>query len=278
MQSFPDQAGYIISLQTFPKRIVSLVPSQTELLYYLGLENEIAAITKFCVHPQDAVKTKKRIGGTKNVNIEKIKQLQPDLILANKEENVKEQVEELSANFPVWVSDVNDLQSALEMIKSVGEITGKNESANKLVRAINEGFSALQQKTEQAKPVPVCYLIWQDPYMTVGGDTFINSMLATCNFNNVFDTQKRYPAVTIKDISQSRCKVVLLSSEPFPFGLKHAQALQKLLPEVVIKLVDGEMFSWYGSRLLPASSYFEKLMREVSLLCSIENGKNEFIT
>ena len=196
-----------------------------------------------------------------------IEQLQPDLILANKEENVKEQIEYLSKKIPVWVSDVEDFQSGCDMIKRIGLITGKEVIANNLITAIVKGFSGLHSLVSTTR-TRVAYLIWKDPYMTVGGDTFINNMLAVCGFQNVFATQERYPEVTIEEIRKAGCKALFLSSEPYPFKQKHIDALQKELPGVAIKLVDGEMFSWYGSRMLPAIEYFKKLIQEVLVTCS----------
>lgn len=267
MQSFTDQTGNTIFLQSFPKRIISLVPSQTELLYTLQLNEAVVGITKFCVHPENWFRTKNRIGGTKDVKLDIIEQLQPDLILANKEENVKEQVEYLAAKFPVWISDVDDMQSACEMILQIGAMTGKEAIANNLINAVSKGFSELQSFVPSTK-IPVGYLIWKSPYMTIGGDTFINNMLDVCGFQNVFAAQKRYPSITVEDIKSAGCKVLFLSSEPYPFKQKHIDELQKELPDVVIKLVDGEMFSWYGSRMLPAIDYFKKLIQEVLVTCT----------
>ncbi|MDI3321533.1 helical backbone metal receptor [Pinibacter soli] len=267
MHSFSDQTGNSISLLNFPKRIISLVPSQTELLYTLQLDEEVVGITKFCVHPEIWLRTKNRVGGTKDVKFDIIEQLQPDLILANKEENVKEQIEYLSTKFPVWVSDVEDIQSAYEMILQIGSMTGKGVIANELAAAIAKGFSELHSFAPPTK-IPVGYLIWKNPFMTVGGGTFINNMLDVCGFKNVFASQKRYPEITIEDIKQSGCKALFLSSEPYPFKQKHIDELQKELPGVVIKLVDGEMFSWYGSRMLPAIEYFKRLIQEVLLICN----------
>jgi ABC-type Fe3+-hydroxamate transport system substrate-binding protein len=266
MHSFTDQIGNSISLQSFPKRIISLVPSQTELLYTLQLNEEVVGITKFCVHPEIWFRTKTRVGGTKDVKFDVIEQLQPDLILANKEENVKEQIEYLSKKFPVWISDVDDVKSACDMISHIGLMTGKNVIASSLIAMITEGFSGLKSFVSSTK-IPVGYLIWKDPFMSVGGDTFINNMLNACGFENVFASRKRYPEITIEDIKQSECKVLFLSSEPYPFKQKHIDELQKELPDVVIKLVDGEMFSWYGSRMLPAIDYFKKLIQEVLVTC-----------
>ena len=247
-------------LKYLPQRIISLVPSQTELLHYLGLETETIGITKFCVHPQSWFKTKERIGGTKTVNLDKIKKLKPDLIIANKEENVREQIEELAADYPVWLTDVNNLADALQMIKDIGILTGKTETATALINSISIGFKAMP-KTEES--VKTAYLIWRKPYMSVGGDTFINDMLLQCGFENIFTSQKRYPAITIAQLQTVNCQLLLLSSEPYPFKQKHIDELSNQLPGTKIILADGEFFSWYGSRLLKAPAYFKQLINEI---------------
>jgi len=257
-----DQMNRTVSLADRPKRIVSLVPSQTELLFDLGLTDEVIGITKFCIHPQKWFREKARVGGTKTVNIEKIKELQPDLIIANKEENVQEQVEALANDFPVWVSDINTLREAYQMIESVGAITGKQEAATHITKQIKEGFDQLPQ----ARLMKAAYLIWKEPYMTVGGDTFIQDMLFHAGFANAFAQLKRYPAITVDDLKESGCEVLLLSSEPYPFKQKHVDELQRHLPDTKVILVDGEMFSWYGSRLLYAPSYFKTLQEQVIVM------------
>lgn len=254
MPSFTDQTGKIITLQSIPKRIVSLVPSQTELLFYFGLEEEVAGITKFCIHPESWFRSKTRVGGTKKLSIDVIHGLRPELIIANKEENVKEQVEELAKDYPVWVSDVNNLEDALSMIRSLGEITGKSEIADSVVDEIRRRFNELIPST----PLRTAYLIWRDPYMSVGGDTFIHDMLMRGGFNNIFGHNKRYPEVSVDELKHA--ELLLLSSEPFPFTQKHIDELQPQLPGVKIVLADGEMFSWYGSRLLEAPAYIKNLL------------------
>ena len=247
-------------LKYLPQRIVSLVPSQTELLHYLGLETETIGITKFCVHPQSWFKTKERVGGTKTVNLDKIKKIKPDLIIANKEENVREQIEELAADYPVWLTDVNNLADALQMIKDIGILTGKTETATALINSISIGFKAMP-KTEES--VETAYLIWRKPYMSVGGDTFINDMLLQCGFVNIFASQKRYPAITIAQLQTVNCQLLLLSSEPYPFKQKHIDELSSQLPNTKIILADGEFFSWYGSRLQKAPQYFMQLIGQI---------------
>jgi ABC-type Fe3+-hydroxamate transport system substrate-binding protein len=261
MPAFIDQIGQTIKLSVPPQRIISLVPSQTELLHALGMEKEVIGITKFCVHPRGWFRTKTRIGGTKNINLQKILSLQPQLVIANKEENVKEQVEELAAHVPVWVSDVNNLDDVYDLIQSLGEITVKKEVAAKLTSAIQTAFA---KNAFGTSGLNTAYLIWKEPYMTVGGDTFIHQMLAAAGFQNIFRNKKRYPAVTVPDLQDAGCDLLLLSSEPYPFKQEHIDELQQHLPATKILLVDGEMFSWYGSRLLQAPAYFESLHQQIS--------------
>ncbi|MEO5562069.1 MAG: helical backbone metal receptor [Chitinophagaceae bacterium] len=256
MPVYSDQTGRKIVLDKTPQRIISLVPSQTELLYSLGLREEVIGITKFCVHPEEWFRSKPRIGGTKEIKMGLIHQLQPDLIIANKEENVKEQIEELANHYPVWISDVNDLDDACEMIEQIGSMNDRVSSSKEMVQEIKEGFAKL--KTIHNKP-KTCYLIWSNPYMTTGGDTFIHSMLEAAGFDNIYKSQQRYPEVTLEQLSTMNCQLLLLASEPFPFKEKHKEEIQQLLPNTKIILVDGEMFSWYGSRLLLVPGYFEEL-------------------
>lgn len=259
MIKFTDQLGNSIELPPAPKRIVSLVPSQTELLFDLGLNDEVAGITKFCVHPEHWFRTKTRIGGTKDVNIDTINELHPDLIIANKEENVKELIEALRKIAPVWVSDVNSLDDALSMIRSVGGMVDKTTEANELAESIQAAFGRMPTAYQSS----AAYLIWKDPYMAAGGDTFISDMMKYCGLKNVFEHLKRYPEVTVESLNAAGCQNILLSSEPYPFKQKHAAELQKQLPGKNIMLVDGEMFSWYGSRLQQAAGYLENLVQVI---------------
>jgi ABC-type Fe3+-hydroxamate transport system substrate-binding protein len=261
MPSFTDQLNRTITLPGVPQRIVSLVPSQTELLAHLGLDNEVVGITKFCVHPEAWFRSKKRIGGTKNVHIDWVHDLQPDLILANKEENMQDQVEELARHYPVWVSDVNTLEDALAMIQSVGELTDTTAKAAATIHAIEAAFASFTS----GPSVKTAYLIWRDPYMTIGNDTFIHYLLQRCGLVNVFAHKTRYPVISVDDLREADCELLLLSSEPYPFKQPHIDELQEYLPATRIMLADGEMFSWYGSRLLEAPGYFKELLNSIQI-------------
>lgn len=273
LPSFTDQLGRTIVLQQIPRRIISLVPSQTELLYSLGLDNEVVGITKFCVHPSAWFRHKTLIGGTKNIHPERIALLKPDLIIANKEENDQRQVEDLAARYPVWVSDIHTLTGALAMIRAIGTITGRDQQAHSLATDIESRFAALSPTPVNAIPLlhtpanaisgpRTAYFIWRNPWMAAGGDTFIHDMLLRCGFTNVFAAETRYPVVDLETLARSNCETILLSSEPYPFKEKHIREIQEILPETTIRLVDGEPFSWYGSRLLEAPAYFALLRQE----------------
>ncbi|HEV8283309.1 MAG TPA: helical backbone metal receptor [Chitinophagaceae bacterium] len=259
MPVFEDQTGRKVLFNKSPDRIISVVPSQTELLCDLGLNDEVIGITKFCVHPETWFKNKTKVGGTKRLNMEKILHLQPDLVIANKEENIKEQIEELEKYIPVWISDVKDLEDVKYMICEIGKLVGKEENALDIVSRIQKNFSQLKIRGPKRKS---CYVIWQNPYMTVGGDTFINAMMEIAGFENLFKEQKRYPEITVKELKAQNPELILLSSEPFPFKQKHVDELQLQFPSTKIILVDGEMFSWYGSRLLNAPEYFFQLNKQ----------------
>jgi len=259
MPLYHDQLNREVNLPALPKRIISVVPSQTELLFYLGLDNEVIGITKFCIHPADKFKSTKKIGGTKQLDIDKIKSLRPDLIIANKEENERGQLEELMQYFPVWISDIYDLPGALDMITRVGELVGRKVEAATLAATITQNFNELKPVLS---PLRVAYFIWRKPYMIAGPNTFIDSMLQKCGWENAFDLQ-RYPEIDAGMLRDASPDVILLSSEPYPFKEKHLAELSALVPSATVKLVDGEMFSWYGSRLLEAPGYFKELLAEI---------------
>lgn len=252
-----DQLGRKVEVVGRPNRIVSLVPSQTELLHDLGLGERVVGITKFCVHPTDWFRTKQRVGGTKRLHFGAIEELQPDLVIANKEENNRDDVERLACEFPVWVSDVQDLRSALEMIRSVADLTAVDP--RKMLADIENGFQQLQPIAPELRTL---YLIWKDPYMAAGIGTFIDDMMKRCGCANAL-SESRYPELSEEQIIRLQPELILLSSEPYPFKGKHVQTLQRLLPEATIKLVDGEMFSWYGSRLIEAAAYLNQFTNEI---------------
>lgn len=239
-------------------KVVSLVPSITEALFDLGLtENEVIGRTKFCIHPADRIKNVPIIGGTKNINIDKIKALQPDLILANKEENIKEQVEALMDDFKVTVTHVETVEDNYYLLKTLGNIFNKEEKAQLFNLKI---YEVLEQAKLDA-PVKAAYLIWKNPYMTIGSDTFIHHILSDIGFENIFKDQTRYPEIQMEDLADA--EVIMLSSEPFPFKEKHIEEMQAFYPDKKIMIVDGEAFSWYGTHIAKCEAYFKGLLAEI---------------
>lgn len=258
-KQFTDHLGNQINVNYPPKKIVSLVPSQTELLYDLGLHKEVVGVTKFCIHPAAKVKDAQKIGGTKKLNIDAIIALAPDLIIANKEENTIADITQLQQCFPVWVSDVNSFEDAVQTITEIGALVDRVPEAAYVNHLISAGFRDLQQLAVEKKiAVKVAYLIWQDPYMAAGNKTFINDILTKVGFINVVK-QNRYPTLKAEDIAAANPQYILLSSEPFPFNTTHAAQLAQQINGVKVLVVDGEMFSWYGTRLIKAVQYFFEL-------------------
>ncbi|MFN3998230.1 ABC transporter substrate-binding protein [Algoriphagus sp.] len=250
---FTDHINRSIFLPKPPERIISLVPSQTELLVDLGLEEKIVGVTKFCVHPTHLRKSKTIVGGTKNYRFDVIDSLKPDLIIGNKEENDQEGIEKLAAKYPVWMSDIFDLKDSLRMIFDLGEITGKKGKAAGVISRIEKSFAQ-----PVVKKGSCIYLIWENPKMAAGKNTFIDSMLSMAGFENLAE-KSRYPDITEEILINLSPDYLLLSSEPFPFKEKHIQTFENILPNTKVQLVDGELFSWYGSRLLHAADYFKRL-------------------
>lgn len=250
-----DQMGFEVCLEAPPRRIVSLVPSQTELLYDLGLEDRIVGVTKFCVHPGHARKTKTVIGGTKNFDLERITRLNPDLIIGNKEENYPEGIAFLRGRFPVWMSDIASLDEALTMIIAVSQLTGEQAKGASVVGEIRAKFNGL----EKLPGLRTLYLMWFNPWMGAASGTFIDAMIQEAGLINVLSHRQRYPALTEDEIRELNPEAVLLSSEPFPFAKKHEAQLRTLLPAARVRFVYGEFFSWYGSRLRLAPGYFDSL-------------------
>ncbi|OOV27612.1 cobalamin-binding protein [Flavobacterium sp. LM5] len=258
MKQLTDQIGTSHFLESTPRRIVSLVPSQTELLFDLGLEDQIVGITKFCVHPKHLLTTKKIVGGTKQVHFDKIKALQPDIIICNKEENTLEMVQELSAIAPVWVTNVVTIADNFQMITDFGllfDTTGEAKILNESIHLALADFTTFIATIPTQNAV---YFIWKKPYMIAGSGTFINELLQLNRFDNFFGTQSRYPEIAVDASTRfDAVDLVLLSSEPYPFKNEDVTEFTSFFPNAKILLVDGEYFSWHGSRLLKAISYFK---------------------
>lgn len=261
MPTATDARGTDIELDTAPARIVSIVPSQTELLAYLELEDAVVGVTRFCERPDHWRQEKTVVGGTKQVEVDTVQSLAPDLILANYEENTADDVEALEEIAPVFVTGVQTVTDALDMIRTVGLLTETADQTSTLAGRIISRFSALPDFA----PLRAVYLIWREPYMTVGGDTFIHDVMTWGGFENIYADKTRYPEVTMEELATRDIDVVLCSSEPFPFHQKDrfTEELRTQLSDVQVELVDGQPFSWYGPRLLDTPSYLKELRESI---------------
>ncbi len=200
----------------------------------------------------------KIVGGTKNIHLDIIRDLRPDLIIANKEENVEKDILELQKDFPVWMSDVNTLPEALTMIREIGILCDRGETAENLITEIKNQFSSISaSSTFMGKKI--VYYIWKDPWLTAGHHTFIHAMISACGMRNA-STNHRYPEISPEELAKLDKDYVFLSSEPYPFKEDEKEYLSKFIDSKKIIFVDGTYFSWYGSRLKKAPSYFKSLI------------------
>jgi ABC-type Fe3+-hydroxamate transport system substrate-binding protein len=254
--NFTDQTGHTIALDSVPERIISIVPSQSELLWDLGLRNELKGISKFCIHPDEMFRKVPRVGGTKQLDLDKIRALKPQLIIGNKEENEKEQIEILRKEFNVWMSDIYNFDDAIEMMRALGNITGKGVEAESIVTKVKQSIDSVKNIFEKKT---VAYFIWKNPYMLAARNTFIDHVLTHTGLINIAGSMLRYPEISIVEIRKLKPDYCLLSSEPYPFSEKHLPEMQLLAPETKFVLTDGEMFSWYGSRLILLPEYLKEL-------------------
>ncbi len=251
-----DQTGERVLVPGRAKRIVSLVPSQTELLFDLGVGERVAGLTRYCLHPREAREITTVVGGTKRLNREKLDALKPDLIIGNKEENERAMIESLREHYPVWLSDIENYVEALQMIRMVGELVGEDAAAHRLEQSIESAWSAINVRNDACR---VLYMIWQKPFMAAASNTFIDDVLTRLGFENCLASSTRYPQLTETELDALNPDCIMLSSEPFPFAEEHVRSFESRFPRAKVLKVDGEMFSWYGSRLLKAPAYFSSL-------------------
>ncbi len=250
-----DQMGRLLTFEEPPKRIVSLVPSLSELIWDMNLNTELTGVTKFCVHPELLRKEKVVVGGTKNVKADRIFSLNPELVIANQEENSREEIASIAKFFPTYISDVKNIEDLLKLIQDIGMICNRKREARDLAVKINNSLPHNVEKKKSA-----IYLIWNEPYMSVGGDTFISHIMNRVGFENCLKSKERYPLLTKGEIISTSPDELLLSSEPFPFKETHLKTLQEQFPTIKVRLVDGEAFSWYGSRIYKVKEYLNSLL------------------
>lgn len=256
MLKFTDQLGNTITMKERPKRVISIVPSQSEFLWDIGVCKELVGITKFCIHPEALFKSVDRVGGTKQLNLKKIRQLKPDLIIGNKEENEQGQIKELQKEFNVWMSDIYNFEDAFDMMEKLGDVFRKKKKSKQIISKLKKDLPEIKNRFNKHT---VAYFIWNKPYMLAANDTFIHHVLEYIGFQNSAKKISRYPEIEINELKKMNPEFCFLSSEPFPFKEKHLQGLQTILPKSKIFIVDGEAFSWYGSRLLGLKDYVMEL-------------------
>ena len=254
-----DQLGRTLGFLSLPKRVVCLVPSITELLVDLGLEKGIIGVTKFCVRPQHIKANSTVVGGTKVVHFDKIKTLQPDIIICNKEENTQDIVESLMPVAPVFISDINTLEQCYDLISRFGVLFEVSKNSEKLKDIIKSQRKAFQHFLKEKPRLKIAYFIWKNPWMVVGSSTFIGEMIREAGFDNAFEDFERYPEIKLNNVNFQKADLIFLSSEPYPFKEEHINGLTSKFSDHQIKIVDGELFSWYGSRLQYAFEYFKTL-------------------
>jgi ABC-type Fe3+-hydroxamate transport system substrate-binding protein len=259
MRTLVDASGVVLPIDRPRQRIVSLIPSTTEALCTLGLADALVGITAYCREPALITRTKTRIGGEKDPDLEKIRALTPDLVIANIEENQAAHVETLRAwGIPVWVTYPRTVAGAIAMLGELGEVTGARDAAAVLVGDLTRLLDHVRAAIRSRPPVPVFYAIWREPYMTIGADTYVHDVLTICGAANVFgDAADRYPAVTLAAVAARGPSVILLPDEPFRFRAVHRRDFEAY-PDVPavrdgrILLVDGKPFTWHGPRLADA--------------------------
>jgi len=234
-----------------PERIVSLVPSLTEALFAFGAGKRVVGRTRYCTQPPRAVGRVAKVGGTKKVDVEKVLSLEPDLVLAIREENSREDVEALmEAGVPALLGAPETVAGAIAFL---WEMAGRIEApmAREVIEPIERVYGRLMEKT--AKPLRVFVPIWKSPYMGVGADTYAHDVLKVCGGKNVFGGRERYPEVTLAEVETSRPEVVLLPDEPYPFSAEDLAEFYALdIPAADtdrIHLVDGKLLTWYGPRM-----------------------------
>jgi ABC-type Fe3+-hydroxamate transport system substrate-binding protein len=261
-----DALGRPIELERPPQRIVSLVPSITEALFAFGLDDRIVGVTRFCTEPREAVAGKPRVGGTKDPDVARIMALEPDLVVANAEENRREDIERLAkAGIAVFVTYPRTVRQAIGMMRDLARITGAEDAARPLIREAETELARAAEANRARRPLRVFCPIWR-PWMTIGPDTYIHDFIATCGGANVFaNSSERYPATNLDEVERLAPEVILLPDEPYRFSAKHVPELMALreVPAVRderIYLVEGKHLCWYGPRIAGSLRFMQRLL------------------
>jgi ABC-type Fe3+-hydroxamate transport system substrate-binding protein len=260
-----DARGRGLRLDAPPRRIVCLVPSITETLFALGAGESVVGVTEFCVHPAEARATRAVVGGTKNPRTEAIRALGPDLVIANREENRRRDVERLeAAGVRVLVTYARTVREAIEEIRSLGVLLGRGDRAEALARECEDALARAARVAPEPRPRAAA-LVWREPWMVVGADTFAHDLLAACGAENPFAARaSRYPRIDLAELAAAAPEVLLLPTEPYAFGERDRDELLALDCPAArngrVHVVEGELLSWYGPRIPRALATFSALM------------------
>jgi ABC-type Fe3+-hydroxamate transport system substrate-binding protein len=258
-----DATGATVSLAATPRRIVSLVPSTTETVFELGAGDRVVGVTRYCVRPDGARRQARVVGGTKSPRLETIRELDPDLILANQEENREEDVQALRQVAPVYVAFPRDVPAAIAEILKLGILTGREAVARRMCLELAESLQRLREARDGRPVFPYLYFIWRQPYMAAGPGTFIDALLGEAGGRNVLDgAPGRYPELTAEQIETAGADVLFFSSEPYPFAPRHLEEIPAARGKRI--LVDGQLLSWHGARMREGIPYAERVAREVA--------------
>ena len=262
-----DASGVVVSLSAHPRRIVSLIPSITEILFTLGVGEAVAGCTIFCTEPRDGVAGKTKVGGEKNPKLELIRELGADLVIANIEENVREHIETLRAwGIAVYVTYPRTVADGIALVAELGALTGAEDEGRRIAQDLERRLARVRTRGQGHAPARVFCPIWRRPYMTINGDTYIDDMLTLCGGANIFaGLPKRYPEVTLEAVAGARPEVVLLPDEPYRFRQVHVKDFSAYpeMPAVRdgrIHLMDGKLLSWYGPRIARALDVLPDLL------------------
>lgn len=263
---FRDDIGNIIEITETPLKIVSLCPSITETLCDMGLHKFLVGRTDFCtpvLQPLDSNTQKyseeiPTVGGTKNVNVDFVKTLTPDIIFASKEENDKHTIEILSKEHKCFVFEINSIDDSIKMIKTIGEIFINKCDVNELIHTIEQSFLQLPKLNRVHNAL---YLVWKDPYIAAGKNTYIDSLLSFVGFSNSIQNEKY---ITLNNLNNLECDIIFLPSEPYKFTEEDKLVIQKMRSDAKILLVDGEMFCWYGSHMVKSALYLKNLVNKIN--------------
>lgn len=267
MATYIDDLHRRLEVKTAPQRIVSLVPSLTETLFTFGLGEQIVGVTNFCVEPPDKVKEKARVGGTKSFSVERVKELEPDLVIANAEENREEDIRQLlRAGLSVFMTFPRTVHGAINMMRRLADVTGAQEAARPIIAEAEAALQEARAANQGRRPLRVFCPIWRRPWMTIGQDTYMHDFLLACGGINIFaDRHDRYPRIELEEMSRRIPEVIILPSEPYHFTMRHAQEFSKFahvpaVQEQRIYVLDGKHLAWYGPRIATSLRFVRNLL------------------